>query len=106
MDIGKKFGIELAGLVHRLNTEYFNLYAKSGAFKWNTSINTALGNTSNNGTERFWAVGSDIYLANLFALRVKYTRYEAELEDEEIGALASGSDFNINKLSIGVKFVF
>ena len=103
---GETDGIELAGLVHLLNTEHFNLYAKGGAFKWDTSINTALGNASNDGTELFWAVGSDIYLTNLFALRVEYTRYEVELEDEEIGALASGSDFNINKLSIGAKFVF
>lgn len=103
---GETDGIELAGLVHLLNTEYFNLYAKGGAFNWDTTINTALGNTSNDGTELFWAIGSDIYLTNLFALRVEYTRYEVELEDEEVGALASGSDFNLNKLSIGAKFVF
>lgn len=103
---GTTDGLELAGLVHLLNTEYFNLYAKGGLFQWDTAINTPLGNASNDGNELFWAVGSDIYLTNLFALRIEYTRYDVELEDDEVGALASGSDFNLNKLSLGAKLTF
>lgn len=99
-------GVQLSGLVHFVNTDYLDVYARAGVLDWDTSVDTALGDASTDGTEMFWAVGTDIYLVQNAAIRIEYARYEVELEEDEAGFIAEGEEYNLNQISAGIKFTF
>lgn len=99
-------GIQLSGLVHFVNTEYLDVYARAGLLFWESEIESDIGSNSNDGDEFFWAVGTDIYLVENAAIRLEYARYEVELEDDEAGIFSGGDTYNLNQISAGVKFSF
>lgn len=99
-------GIELSGLARLLNTNAVDLYVRGGVLFWDAQLNSEAFSTDNDGEELFWGVGSDFHLTEDLSLRLEYTRYNVEYQDDEFGPIADGTDYNMNHLNAGINLSF
>lgn len=89
-------------------TDYITLFAKGGQLWWDADVNTALANGSTDGNEWYYGAGASFALSTGWDLRLDYTRFDFDFEEEEVGVFANvdNLDTEIDYASISIQYTF
>lgn len=92
-------------------TEMFSVYAKLGNFWYNTEVDLSLNdnveNFDSDGNEPFYTVGVGFGNAEPFTVTLEYTRFNADVNIDELDELAENSDSgDLDTAKIGVRLAF
>jgi len=92
-------------------SDVFSIYAKGGQLWWDADYQVGEGlleaNGSTDGSEPFYGIGVAFAVTDRMDINLDYTRYEIELETDEVGLLASDSyDSDLDQASVGVRYLF
>lgn len=88
-------------------TDSFSIYAKGGQLWWDADYEVLGYNGSTDGSEPFIGVGVAFAVTDRMDINLDYTRYEIELETDEVGLFASDTyDSDLDQASVGIRYLF
>lgn len=89
-------------------TDYVTLFAKGGQLWWDAEVNSIIADGSTDGNELYYGAGVSFAMSEGWDLRVDYTRYDFDFEENEIGVFANIDDLDtkIDYASIAVQYTF
>lgn len=96
-----------AALVGRLPiSDSFALYAKGGQFFWDADVKALGIKRSYDGDEPFYGVGAEFAVNDWLGFNLEYSRYEVELDTDEIGPTLDNEETDIDTVKLGIRATF
>ncbi len=88
-------------------TDIFSIYAKGGQLWWDADYEVLGYSGSTDGSEPFYGLGVAFSVTDRMDINLDYTRYEIELETDEVGLFASDTyDSDLDQASVGIRYLF
>lgn len=88
--------------------EYFTLYALGGNLWWDADLEALGVSDSADGQELFYGAGGSFALSHGLDLRLEYTRFNVELERDEVGIFATSDELesDLDYISLALQYTF
>ena len=88
--------------------DLFTLYAFGGQLWWDADLEVLGVDGDTDGDELFYGAGGSLALSNDVDLRLEYTRFNVEFEEDEIGAAANidDTDTDLDFVSASLQYTF